>query len=202
MSSPMMKRMLGLRPPVAGTAAGVAAFWACACASDVSVAAATRADVPSRRLRRSILLFLSSLMRHSPFVTIELPPASKVCSRFIVLHLASPLADSAQRSRLQSGCLAAGHRILDEADNRGDDCAGNAAADRLPDESTDIDIAGRRSLQHRQQCGEERPTPRSAERAGNRVAQRAEIEVLHRGSGGVAAESTGNELDDEIDEAG
>src|SRR6185312_1713527 len=166
MLSPMMKRMLGLRPPVAGTAAGVAAFWACACASDVSVAAATRADVPSRRLRRSILLFLSSLMRHSP------------------------LADSAQRSRLQSGCLAAGHRILDEADNRGDDRPGNAAADRLPDESTDIDIAGRRSLQHRQQCGEECPAPRSTECAGNRVAERAEIEVLHGGAGGVAAEST------------
>src|SRR4051812_11487349 len=54
-----MTRILGLRPEAAagagaGLAAGAAgaAFWACASAPDVSAAAATRVDVPSRMLRR------------------------------------------------------------------------------------------------------------------------------------------------------
>jgi len=48
--------MFGLLPEAAagaGAAAG-AAFWACANAGEVSVAAATSVDVPSRRLRRSM----------------------------------------------------------------------------------------------------------------------------------------------------
>src|ERR1051325_3859160 len=59
-SSPKMTSMLGLRPAagaagagVAGAAAG-AAFWACANACDVSVAAATIDDEPSNTARRSM----------------------------------------------------------------------------------------------------------------------------------------------------
>src|SRR6266550_673034 len=52
-SSPKMTRILGLRPGAgAGTAAEGAAFWACASAPEVSVAAATSVDVPSRIFRR------------------------------------------------------------------------------------------------------------------------------------------------------
>src|SRR5580693_1371845 len=55
MSSPQMMRMFGLRPDEAAgavvTVLGVA-FSACASAPEVSVAAATRVDVPSNILRR------------------------------------------------------------------------------------------------------------------------------------------------------
>src|SRR5882757_5402150 len=58
-SSPQIIRMLGLRPDAAAgagagapTGAAGAAFWACARALDVSAAAATRVEVPSRILRR------------------------------------------------------------------------------------------------------------------------------------------------------
>src|SRR3984885_15164139 len=55
MSSPQMMRMFGLRPDeAAGAVVTVlgAAFSACASAPEVSVAAATRVDVPSNILRR------------------------------------------------------------------------------------------------------------------------------------------------------
>src|SRR5260370_42102142 len=49
-----MTRMLGLRRDAAAAGAGAAgvAFWACGRALDVSAAAATRVEVPSRILRR------------------------------------------------------------------------------------------------------------------------------------------------------
>src|SRR6266852_5666560 len=55
MSSPKMTRMFGLRPDGAagaGVGAAGAAFWACANALEVSVAAATNVDVPSNMFRR------------------------------------------------------------------------------------------------------------------------------------------------------
>jgi hypothetical protein len=93
----------------------------------------------------------------------------------------------------------AGHHILDEANNGRDNGAGDAAADGLPDHRADIDIAGR-ALQHRQQSGEQRPAARAADGAGNGIAERAEVDVLHRGACGIAADGAGDELDDEIDQ--
>src|SRR6266851_3394734 len=55
MSSQKMTRMFGLRPDGAagaGVGAAGAAFWACANALEVSVAAATNVDVPSNMFRR------------------------------------------------------------------------------------------------------------------------------------------------------
>src|ERR1700704_2664359 len=52
MSSPKITRMFGLRPDaVVGATAG-AAFCVCAIAAEVSAAAATRLELPSRILRR------------------------------------------------------------------------------------------------------------------------------------------------------
>src|ERR1700759_1939751 len=83
------------------------------------------------------------------------------------------------------------HSVLDQADDGCEDRARNAAADGLPNQCTDIDIA-RGALQQRQQARQQRSTAGPADRAGKRIAERAEVEVLHRGAGGVAAERTGD----------
>src|SRR5271157_5804326 len=78
------------------------------------------------------------------------------------------------------------HRVLDHADDGGDDSAGYTATDRLAEQLADVDAA-RRALKDRQQRGEKCATARAAERAGDRVAERAEVDILDRRAGGIAA---------------
>src|SRR5262249_61352579 len=93
------------------------------------------------------------------------------------------------------------HRVLDRADPRSADRAGNAAAHRLSEHRTNVETACA-SGQHRQQGGEKLAAARAAERAGDGVAERAEVEVLERGAGGITAGRAEDELDDEIDDRG
>jgi hypothetical protein len=92
------------------------------------------------------------------------------------------------------------HAVLDQANNCGEDRAGDTAADRLADQRANIDIARGSALQHRQQGGEKRPAARAADRAGDAVTECAEVEILHRAASGVSAERAGNKLNDQIDE--
>jgi len=62
----------------------------------------------------------------------------------------------------------------------------------------DVGAAGR-ALKDRQQRGEKRAAARAAKRAGNGVADRTKIEVLESCTYGIAANGTGNELDNQID---
>jgi hypothetical protein len=93
------------------------------------------------------------------------------------------------------------YRIFDKADNGSDDGTGNAAAHRLAEQLADIDTTGS-PLKHRQQRSEKRPAACAAKRAGNGVAERAQIEILHRRTCGIATYRSGDELDDEIDKCG
>jgi hypothetical protein len=93
------------------------------------------------------------------------------------------------------------HRIFDKADNGSDNGTGDAAAHRLAEQLADIDTAGS-TLKYRQQRGEKRPATCAAKRAGNSVAERTQIEILHSCTCGIAAYCSGDELDDEIYECG
>jgi hypothetical protein len=95
----------------------------------------------------------------------------------------------------------AGHHIFDEPNNGGEDSAGDAATNRLPKHRADIDVP-RRPLEHRQQRREKRSAARAAERAGNGITERAEVDVLHCGTRGITAYRTGYELNKQIDERG
>jgi hypothetical protein len=81
MSSAMIKRMLGGRPEAAAGAAAGVAFCACASALDVSVAAATKLEVPKSILRRLIDPSLAL-----PAVSDDMP-ARSVCSVLPLISL-------------------------------------------------------------------------------------------------------------------
>src|SRR5262245_65994822 len=114
----------------------------------------------------------------------------------------STVASSATKARREIVSMLSGsrHSVLYGANDRRDDRAGHAAADRLSRQRGDIDIAPRRTLQHRQERRQKRAAARAPERAGNGVAERAEVEVLHGGARGVPSDRAGDELDDEIDQ--
>jgi hypothetical protein len=76
-------------------------------------------------------------------------------------------------------------RTFDKADNGSDDGTGDAAAHRLAEQLADIDTTGS-PLKHRQQRSEKRPTACAAKRAGNGVAERTQIKILHRRTCGIA----------------
>jgi hypothetical protein len=67
----------------------------------------------------------------------------------------------------------------------------------LAQERADIDIAGG-TLQERQERGKQCAAARAADGAGNGVAERTEVNVLHASSHGIAANRAGDELDDQI----
>ena len=92
----------------------------------------------------------------------------------------------------------AGHCVFDHANNGGDNGACYAAPDRLTEQLTDVDPA-RRTLQDRQQCSEQRAAARAAKCAGDGVADCAEVDILDNSAGRVAADRTGNELNNQID---
>ena len=81
---------------------------------------------------------------------------------------------------------------------RANDGAGDAAADRLTEQLTDIDTTGS-LLEHRQQRSEKRAATRATDRASNRVTERAEADILDSSAHCLAADGSGDELDDQID---
>src|SRR5258706_2252850 len=108
-SSPKMTRIFGLRPDGAagaGPGAAGAAFWACANAPEVKVAAATSVDVPSRMFRRlmDLLPVLSdrNSIRSSPFA-------------LLLIRLSVSLASVAVTTQLLDKFRAAGLRRLPRA---------------------------------------------------------------------------------------
>ena len=101
-------------------------------------------------------------------------------------------------------CRLAGYRILDESDDGRIDRSGDAAANRLSEHAcpstvpmSTLPVApcsiGNGAVRERAAAG-------TAERTSNRVAECAEIDVLHSGSDRVAADRAGDEVDDEIDQ--
>jgi hypothetical protein len=93
------------------------------------------------------------------------------------------------------------HRIFDKADDGSNNGTRHTAAHCLAQQLADIDSTGS-ALKYRQQRGEKRPTAGAAKRPGNGVAERAQIEIFHRGTRGIATYRAGDELDDEIDKCG
>src|SRR5215468_238686 len=93
------------------------------------------------------------------------------------------------------------HRVLDEPDDRREDRAGDAANHRLADDPAG-DAAARRLGDDRGRSGEQRNQSReerSAGRADDRVADRAEVDVLELRTDEVTTERASNELDDKVD---
>src|ERR1700678_2269204 len=94
--------------------------------------------------------------------------------------------------------LGALHAVHDHADNRRDDRAGYAATNQLADKRADVHAAGG-PLQHRDEPGRECPAGRAAKSAGNGVARGSEAHILCRRAARIAADPSGNELDDKVD---
>jgi hypothetical protein len=59
--------------------------------------------------------------------------------------------------------------------------------------------AARRTLKNRQQCSEQSAAARAPKCAGNGVADRAEVDIFDSSAGRIAADCTGNELNNQID---
>jgi hypothetical protein len=68
----------------------------------------------------------------------------------------------------------------------------------LTEQLVNVDAACR-ALKDRQQRGQQRAAAGAAKRTGNGVAERAEINILYRAAGRIAADRTRNKLDDKID---
>jgi hypothetical protein len=95
----------------------------------------------------------------------------------------------------------ASHRVFDKADHESDDCAGNPAAYCLSEDRADI-YAPSSPSEHGQKSGKKLSTANAAKCARDSVADLAEVVVLKVGTSDVAADSTGYQLDDEIDDGG
>jgi hypothetical protein len=97
--------------------------------------------------------------------------------------------------------MLASHLVFDKADHASDDCPGNAAAYCLSKDKGDI-YAPSSPSEHGQKRGEKLSTANAAKCARDSVADLAEVVVLEVGTSDVAADGTGYQLDNEIDDSG
>src|SRR5262249_28419563 len=93
------------------------------------------------------------------------------------------------------------YRVLDQADHRRDDRPGGASAHGLAEHRADIDAAAGAG-EHRNEGGENLPAARAADGAGDRVAERAEVDLFERVAERIAAGGSGDQLNEEIDDRG
>ena len=94
------------------------------------------------------------------------------------------------------------HRVTDEPDDRRENHAADRAARRLADDDrADIDGVGR-SVEQGNQTREEHSACQAAERADDRVADRAEVDVLDLRTDDVTSERASNELRATVDATG
>ena len=91
------------------------------------------------------------------------------------------------------------HLVFNQADDASDNRAGNATPDRLAGESTDVDIVARPG-HHRNERTKELTTTDAADCTSNRVAKRAQTNVLRCCARCIAANCTSNKLNDKIDD--
>ena len=91
------------------------------------------------------------------------------------------------------------HLVFNQADDASDNRAGNATPDRLAGESTDVDIVARPG-HHGNERAKELTTTDASDSASNRVAKRAQTNVLRCCARCIAANCTSNELNDKIDD--
>jgi hypothetical protein len=92
-----------------------------------------------------------------------------------------------------------GHHVLHDADYERDDRASDASAHGLPEKRSNVGATGRR--ERGDGSLKDLPASDTAKGAGNGIAELAEVVVLERGTGGIAADQAGDELYDEIDES-
>ena len=101
-----------------------------------------------------------------------------------------------------AGCMIAdrsGRPVLDGADDRGENGTGDTAAGDLADDAADIRRRSR-IRQQRDQHAEDLSTGAAADGARERVAERAEIDVLGRPRGDIAADGAADDLNEQVDE--
>ncbi len=91
------------------------------------------------------------------------------------------------------------HLVFNQADDASDNRTGNATPDRLAGESTDVDIVARPG-HHRNERTKELTTTDTSDCARNRVAKRAQTNVLRRCARCVTANCPSNKLNDKIDD--
>src|SRR5262245_35269631 len=113
------------------------------------------------------------------------------------LRLTSPREKVRQGGRGSSSALTR-HQVLYEPGDDGEDRATRAASDQLADNGIDVQATAPCAGKHRDQRLQDLAPADTADRAGDRVAERAEIVVLESGTGTVAADDSRNELDDQI----
>src|SRR5215475_3185423 len=125
-------------------------------------------------------------------------PGAARDSRLTLLVFTSVRRLHAARRRVGSRRLA-GHLVLHEPDQDRDDCAGGAATHGLSEKRPDIGRTGR-SGQRRNDGLKDLPAADTADGAGDRIAELAQVVVLETGARGMAADHAGDQLDDQIDE--
>src|SRR5262245_50904803 len=146
MSSPKMTRMFGRWPDGAGVC-GCCACAVCTGAVAASAEAAARV-VPARRiLRRLTSVACLSLVAMTFSVTKRelVPPRRPI--PYSIARGAIPRAINRTRI-LRSARRLARHHVLHDADDKGEDGAGRAAAHGLAEQRADIDAAAR-ACEHR-----------------------------------------------------
>jgi hypothetical protein len=92
-----------------------------------------------------------------------------------------------------------GRLVLEGADDRGKNGARHAATGDLADDAADIRRRSR-IRQQRDQHAEDLSTGAAADGARERVAERAEIDVLGRPRGDIAADGAADDLNEQVDE--
>src|SRR5215813_3933200 len=98
-----------------------------------------------------------------------------------------------------SACLLAGHHVLDQSGDDGEDRASGAAADDLTHDGPEVEVAARRRACDRRNEGLQNLTStHAADGAGYGVTEIAQIVVLQRGAGSVPGDDSRDELNDRL----
>src|SRR5262249_24368837 len=98
-----------------------------------------------------------------------------------------------------SACLLAGHHVLDQSGDDGEDRASGAAADDLTHDGPEV-AARRRACDRRNEGLQNLTSTHAADGAGYGVTEIAQIVVLQRGAGSVPGDDSRDELNDQIDD--
>ena len=103
--------------------------------------------------------------------------------------------------RNRSPRLLTGDHTLYQSGDDCEDCASGAAADDLTDDGPEIEVAaGRRACDRRNEGLQNLTSADTPDGTGDGVAEIAQIVVLQRSAGGVPADDSRDELNDQIDD--
>jgi hypothetical protein len=99
----------------------------------------------------------------------------------------------------ESGSWSSRRPVLDGADDRGKNGAGNATTGHLADDAADIRRRGTIGKQRNQHTEDLSPDA-AADSSRDGVSKGPKIDILGRAGGDIAAHGTADDLDDQIDE--